>query len=422
MKKLFLLFLVIFLSGCIANTTTSTNEKFLNKSWSENSFWKWGELVGTALLIALFILVLAYFAGSFFTSPELLAWSKKEIGQLIYSCLIIIFVLALIASVDIYLEDIIKWSSPSPDWHTYIDIICCRSDVLSDCPYTPAFVRNNPCHFGIAKDYLQILYETDKEQLDYSLWRYGIFSILSDLKLSARAEIAIDLYDVSINVAPFLKVDVEYYNILIDYLYKNMIFIRIQQLALDYLDLVLVPFMIGMGLVLRIFSFSRKLGGTLIALGLSFYIVLPTFYSLMSAILFGFTGSWISGNSLGKRALFGEKIELDETSSKILQLDTRNQAPARGEKLICDENQQRKSEFEEFIDQAVSVFSNIKGVKTDEIGAKFKVGGALSNLAALMTFTVITPFIGLMLTLSSYKVLSPLIGGDVEIALLSRLI
>jgi len=422
MKKVFLLFLVIFLSGCIANTTTSTNEKFLNKSWSENSFWKWGELVGTALLIALFILVLAYFAGSFFTSPEILAWSKKEIGQLIYSCLIIIFVLALIASVDIYLEDIIKWSSPSPDWHTYIDIICCRSDVLSDCPYTPAFVRNNPCHFGIAKDYLQILYETDKEQLDYSLWRYGIFSILSDLKLSARAEIAIDLFDVSINVAPFLKVDVEYYNILIDYLYKNMIFIRIQQLALDYLDLVLVPFMIGMGLVLRIFSFSRKLGGTLIALGLSFYIVLPTFYSLMSAILFGFTGSWISGNSLGKRALFGEKIELDETSSKILQLDTRNQAPARGEKLICDENQQRKSEFEEFIDQAVSVFSNIEGVKTEELGAKFKVGGALSNLAALMTFTVITPFIGLMLTLSSYKVLSPLIGGDVEIALLSRLI
>jgi uncharacterized membrane protein len=422
MKKLFLLFLVIFLSGCIANTTTSTNEKFLSKSWSENSFWKWGELVGTALLIALFILVLAYFAGSFFTSPELLAWSKKEIGQLIYSCLIIIFVLALIASVDIYLEDIIKWSSPSPDWHTYIDIICCRSDVLSDCPYTPAFVRNNPCHFGIAKDYLQILYETDKEQLDYSLWRYGIFSILSHLKLSARAEIVIDLLDVSINVAPFLKVDEEYYNILIDYLYKNMIFIRIQQLALDYLDLVLVPFMIGMGLVLRIFSFSRKLGGTLIALGLSFYIVLPTFYSLMSAILFGFTGSWISGNSLGKRALFGEKIELDETSSKILQLDTRNQAPARGEKLICDENQQRKSEFEEFIDQAVSVFSNIEGVKTDELGAKFKVGSALSNLAALMTFTVITPFIGLMLTLSSYKVLSPLIGGDVEIALLSRLI
>jgi hypothetical protein len=39
-----------------------------------------------------------------------------------------------------------------------------------------------------------------------------------------------------------------------------------------------------------------------------------------------------------------------------------------------------------------------------------------------MVFTLVTPFLALMTMLASFKYFSPLIGGDVEISLLSRLI
>ena len=50
------------------------------------------------------------------------------------------------------------------------------------------------------------------------------------------------------------------------------------------------------------------------------------------------------------------------------------------------------------------------------------VDGPIAHLALLMVFTLFIPFLALMTTLAAFKVLSPLLGGDVEISLLSRLI
>ena len=52
----------------------------------------------------------------------------------------------------------------------------------------------------------------------------------------------------------------------------------------------------------------------------------------------------------------------------------------------------------------------------------FGQNGPIATLALLMVFTIFIPFIALMTSLSAFKVLSPIMGGDVEIALLSRLI
>ncbi|MEM4634180.1 MAG: hypothetical protein QW275_03435, partial [Candidatus Anstonellaceae archaeon] len=66
--------------------------------------------------------------------------------------------------------------------------------------------------------------------------------------------------------------------------------------------------------------------------------------------------------------------------------------------------------------------TNIFGEIRENNTSRFGTEGPIANLAKLMFFTLFTPFVGLMLTLSAFKVFSPLIGGDVEISLLSRLI
>jgi len=52
----------------------------------------------------------------------------------------------------------------------------------------------------------------------------------------------------------------------------------------------------------------------------------------------------------------------------------------------------------------------------------FGENGTIDNMAKLLIFSLIAPFISLMVALASIKVLSPSLGGDIEIAGLSRLI
>ncbi len=48
--------------------------------------------------------------------------------------------------------------------------------------------------------------------------------------------------------------------------------------------------------------------------------------------------------------------------------------------------------------------------------------GVIDNLAKILIFSLVAPFIAIMVSLASAKVLSPMLGGDVEIAGLTRLI
>jgi len=56
------------------------------------------------------------------------------------------------------------------------------------------------------------------------------------------------------------------------------------------------------------------------------------------------------------------------------------------------------------------------------LGTAFARNGPIGSLATVMVYTLLVPFLALMTTLASVKVVSPMIGGDVEISLLSRII
>ena len=40
----------------------------------------------------------------------------------------------------------------------------------------------------------------------------------------------------------------------------------------------------------------------------------------------------------------------------------------------------------------------------------------------MLVFTLVAPFLGLMTALAAFKAFSPLLGGDVEISIISRLL
>lgn len=72
--------------------------------------------------------------------------------------------------------------------------------------------------------------------------------------------------------------------------------------------------------------------------------------------------------------------------------------------------------------QSIEGGALVKTVSTSSILTAFSTSGPMASLAAIMVLTLITPFLAIMTTLAAFKVLSGLLGGDVEIALLSRLL
>jgi len=428
----FALVLLVAASGC-ASVAGSQSAPW-TYAWGSTG-WGWEGLVGVALATMFTVLALAYMASTLLGDEQMRAWVKREIGQLAYSALIIVVAVVMMQTLDAWLQ-LMAGSAGSPPWNTYVNnVICCRPTTgnwQADCPLTPPFARASPCHLSIAKDYLQVLFESARTQANYNLMNYWWTGFLSNWTVVVKLPALIDIGHAQVKPLGWLSINLEMYSVLLDLLFKTMMFLRMQQIFMDYLYFGFFPLMLAMGLVLRVFHFSRKLGGMLVALGLALYVVLPMYYVLMDAILFSFMGGWVGGlpgtfgNSLNQSQIITPGVNSSVNLSGQEGSATFAQPVNMGN--ICgNSTAEEKTEMGNMVDMLKTQLtaaenSDFLGPAKDKMTDRFGPDGPIANLAMLLVFTLVSPFVGLMLTLSAFKVLSPMIGGDVEISLLSRLI
>jgi len=394
----------------------------------------WNLLVGVALFIAVLLLAIGYMAATFMGDDRLKAWVGRELGQVFFSAIIIIAAVALVGSLDSWMR--VLSLAGGPGWQAYVDQgVCCIPSAGHNCVLNAASeARGRACHIEVATDYLQVLYESARQSASTYLSNYGWFGFLSRMSMSTTIVMK---FMAGLNITPFagLEIPAELFAHLFDLAIKTMFLLRAQQLFLDFLWYPLFPVMISMGLVLRIFYFTRKLGGLLIALSLALYIVFPMFYVLSNAILWGFMNdtaatSWAPFGNTYSTANGAEP--LPSSGGPILEPQLRAKNVFSQESLridLCSEATTQEK------DSMVSAMDNVRG-KWDFLeggawhsqvlgfitGSAFAADGPIANLALLMVFTLFIPFLALMTSLAAFKVLSPLLGGDVEISLLSRLI
>lgn len=419
--------LLLLSFGC-----TGTTNAGLQKAQA----WGWLNIVGLAMMVVLLLLGIGYMAGSVLGDDKLKSWTKQEVGQVFFTAIIIIAAVALVGSVDYWLKTISL--AGSPQWQSYVNnAVCCTPG--STCLAGSAQPRGRACHIEIATDYLQFMYESSRLQAKSMLAHYAWYAFLAHMSVGFSGlfkELA------SLNSYPFagLEVSAEYYSLLFDLTAKTMMLIRAQQVFLDFMWYPIFPVMLSMGLFFRVLYFTRKLGGLLIALALSFYIVFPMFYVLANGILWGFTGPWT-----GVYPLYG--LDYNGAAPPLQQdnLDLGLHAKDVFDSSVnlnidyCDSATiGEKQELGGLFDNFRGTWGVVEGGRWYEQawdfidGGIFAVGlfdtsafgrsGPIGTLATTMVFTLFLPFLALMTTLSSFKVLSPLIGGDVEISLLSRLI
>ena len=411
-------------------------------AWGSGGVWLpgWSTLVVYALGIAFLLYTIGYMAAIFLGDDNMKAWVRKEVGQAFYSMLIILIVVGLVGALDAILKSVIIASGNS-NWQNYVqNTVCCQAGA-------PSCIRNIalPCHVEMAQDYLQMMYEAQRTTALSFFTNHYFTSFFSSLNIGIGTRVMVHLGGV--NVRPFagMALGSDFFSILFDLTIKNMMLTRLQQLFLEYIVVGFFPALLSIGLVMRIFYFTRKLGGTLIALALCMYYVYPLFYVLSDSIFFEFTGGWIALPSEANPGLTVNNptgATLPYMNGQITVGDTNENVFQEGRIKIADfcmENGQPTATPEEQASWAAAFANFQNNWESVRSGGQllylqnflkvaggpssaFAPDGPMGNVASLMIYTLIIPFLGLMVTLAAFKTVSPLLGGDVELAIISRLI
>lgn len=404
---------------------------------AQRNFWVWGwdGLVGTVLMLVTLVLGLGYMASVLLGDEKMRAWVKREVGQLAYSAIILVVAISLVGALDGWLK-VVSTIGASAQWQAYVNSGPCCDPSSGSCIGTPS---KQPCHIAIANDYLQMLYETARVSSISYMSNYFMFGLLANIGVSAHL-LTLEGQPV-VSAAPFagLSAGSDYFMLLFDLSSKAMMLIRAQQIMLDYVNYPFFAVAMSIGLVLRMLYFTRKLGGLLVAIALASYVIFPMFYVLSDAILWGFLGGTASTwqnfggtyNSVQTPSPFGTQGEINPSGDYNRVFDGSWGLNADYCNSLEPQAAQDRQDFDLFQQNFASNWGQIEGGRFYELYFDFiSVGvtggfgphGPIGTLATILVLTLFVPFLALMTVLAAVKVFSPLIGGDVEISVLSRLI
>ncbi len=220
-----------------------------------------------ALLVSLihFLFVaLMFMAGKTFMNDGLVGFAKHEFGQAIFSLVIIASVLTLIPLTN---------------------LLFCTSLQESGL-YTQTCTASGTglitAHVKVAREYLDMSYNNVR------VLAKGTLRAFDWSATAAGANIGVGL--TSFSPWKYQGINAYIYGECFSILYKAMLFLKFQELFMLLNALYFFPYLFCIGLVLRILPFTRKLGGLLMGITLGLFFVLPYMYILCGVVVQSTTG------------------------------------------------------------------------------------------------------------------------------------
>ncbi len=335
------------------------------------------------ILILLSILGIAFMISRLFAMQQLEAWVKEEFIDVLFSIAILVFFTTFIGIIEQSssslandaLERVAEngqvqyWTYKPDEGRWNLNTMSSPS-----CPY--------PCHIYIARGFLGSLYEKYGSSLKGIAQYYFLSVFYMTENIGTGFDITFNKFTFELGIGfPTHAYLTVYNNILAtvvsEYL-KIISALKMQEIALGYLtSLAGILFIIG--IVSRSVWFLRKFGGLLIAAGIGLYAIFPLLYVLcwytIDRSVVDFTVSLPGYDSTA--SIYGGASGLGEM--------------------------------------------NLLFTKFNDAGVVTSVG-MLDALGRAYIPIIIVPILAIFTTIGFIRHFSPMIGGDVEIAGLTRLI
>jgi len=378
-------------------------------------FANWEAVAWLTVLISFFVTSLAFMVGRGFGLREIESWGKEELYQAIASAVILGAFMGVVAIMEESSKqlagDILTAGFTATTFGTGVALRWQyngdSSVRWSKISYGGAIGRevacgaNDPqaaCHFYIARAFLGSTFEKLSEQAREAAKLYNYFILMDTMSVGFSVNILAKLVTFGF-ATPIMGGHSIYYETIetiFSMMAKMLLLLKFQEISLMYIERGIFPGMMVAGLIFRSIWFMRKLGGLLLALAIGLYTIFPFMYVL----------SWYTMDASQARY---------DVSALKDYLEGRSAAV---EGALLEEKTGGEAEL-----FGAVVFSG-----DDAFFTKWRPDGSveyygMADLAGRYALIAMaTPMIALFVLLGFVRELSGFLGGDIEIAGLTRII
>jgi hypothetical protein len=404
------------------------------------STWlQWQFIAFASLMIATGFAAIVYMLGQLLGSEKMSAFAKLEFAEIIYSAILIVSILWILGMATGALEGLIGGIYP----HGLGTTICGGT-------YDSYFGgdENFPCHLRVARVYLDTLYAEGKEfnyeLLSAHMW-YSFFQgfhFTGDFHEHASG---------TVNFSPMgslFSLPSSVYSYMFEFGMRSMLIVRFQAFFINFINYALYPVLLMLGLILRTFPFARRIGGLLMAIAISLYFVFPMFY-VVGGYMFENIRENVEceGSAPGQCPViaavhfnpdtFYEGIELvaddPNGASEVEEIEPPEIGTGefeylyRGTDTYCDtENQGWEGIGDTLLNLGrSSIFAaDFTTLLSSEeyMDSILGPGGVIDATARFTFFSMFFALLSIFSTIGAIRSLSPIFGGDIELAGLTHLI
>ncbi|MFH0737850.1 MAG: hypothetical protein V1827_04285 [Candidatus Micrarchaeota archaeon] len=464
-------------------------------------------LSGAMLGFATFLGASVYMLSELLQNDKMKVWAKMELTEVVYSALIICLAVPSLILVDKVVQGAVvgpNWAgagNPGPlgtitsyyipvtDYGTFAPRQ--RYEALDICGEPIAASKLSvyhgveSCHIRLGIWYLREVFDEGKS------FAFDIY--MSYIKTQMMADFTINI-EFLLEKAGFLTftpwrgfftMGNKVKELLFDWVIKMMMLTKFQEVLLQFIGSALFPPLFAIGVVLRTFTFTRKLGGLLLGMAIALYFVFPAFYTFGALVMLDLKNdpdvrtAWENSDAnfckghptlqmadcpdppiantmyiKGDIPMIGggkTNFSIQEARDKLMNyegLDSRTYYkymeagkddsgnammplydPATGKMTDFTSTAQRTEEEKDaaLINARKETDSWFKSVsregKFDKfVGRVWLPNGPLETLARLTFWSVFFALFGIIATIAAIRSLSMTFGGDIEIAGLTRLI
>jgi len=450
--------------------------------------WFWFAAAAFGIITALVAFV--YMLGSLLMNDRMKTWAKMELTEMIYSAIILAMVIPGLTIVDSVVQGSLgvtntgngpiisapnQGSSSGSLTTAWIPVSqtnalgittkqprpldICASGTEALVPY----LRNIPsCHIKLGIWYMNEMFDEAKN--------YAFDIYISYIWSSLLAEFTINkeyIFEKSgfFNFNPwrgFFTTSNTIKSLLFDWALKVMMLLKFQEVFMRFVAVAMFPVFYVMGALLRAFTFTRRLGGLLLAIAISLYFIFPAFYAFGAIVIIQLklaaTPVWVASNAYtvqsnpdppignliytsGSIPMIGGALSAEGTKQSLAEMEglSESQFLANMEKGGADSNTPYIPSFDlndrskapsdqASYQQAWNMYSqwftnaSQKSRSDNFVTLAFTDGGFIDSLGRITFWSVFFALLSLIATIAGVRSLATTFGGDIEIAGLTRLI
>lgn len=380
-------------------------------------FAGWVQVAALVLFISAALISIVYMIARALNNDDYKKWAQNEIYQVIASALILGSLLIFLAIINNILIEIIPLINSSIDFQctssscTYKEITFPVQLIGSQNAVHGVVVTNQCeqgyCHIEIAKSMLRSYFNIIRFYLANKIADIGWVSILKSITIS--------IFSVKLSPLAGLQPILDIYSNFIKFGTYVLFWLKGNEIFLSFVSIALFPSFLIAGIALRSISLFRGVGGLLISIAVGTFFVYPMLLIFVTTIISPDPSYY--------------QLTFTDYSGFVASLPSYPDSQTTKGNLIS--SKQNLIEEKNYMQSTLEFYKNVHSSLTSDYAGHSLLeksfytilpNGFLDSMAFLSVWVIIPAIISIYALLIFIKEFSTFIGGDIDIAGLSKLI